>query len=53
MYSRTTSGRAPWSFLAELGGTVVTGTPADFHRLIVAETAKWGKVVKFAGIKAE
>jgi tripartite-type tricarboxylate transporter receptor subunit TctC len=39
--------------LAELGGTIVTGTPADFHRLIVAETAKWGKVVKFAGIKAE
>jgi tripartite-type tricarboxylate transporter receptor subunit TctC len=39
--------------LAELGGTVVTGTPDDFRRLIVAETEKWGKVVKFAGIKAE
>jgi tripartite-type tricarboxylate transporter receptor subunit TctC len=39
--------------LAELGGTIVTGTPDDFRRLIVAETAKWGKVVKFAGIKAE
>jgi len=39
--------------LAELGGTVVTGAPADFRRLIVAETEKWGKVVKFAGIKAE
>jgi tripartite-type tricarboxylate transporter receptor subunit TctC len=39
--------------LAELGGTIVTGTPADFRRRIVAETAKWGEVVKFAGIKAE
>jgi tripartite-type tricarboxylate transporter receptor subunit TctC len=39
--------------LAELGGTIVTGSPDDFRRLIVAETAKWGKVVKFAGIKAE
>jgi tripartite-type tricarboxylate transporter receptor subunit TctC len=39
--------------LAELGGTVVTGTPADFRRLIVEETAKWGKVVKFSGMKAE
>src|SRR5262249_15916051 len=39
--------------LAELGGTIVTRTPADFRRLIEAETEKWGKVVKFAGIKAE
>ena len=39
--------------LAELGGTVVTGPPGDFRRLIGAETEKWGKVVKFAGIKAE
>ncbi len=39
--------------LAELGGTIVTGPPADFRQLIAAETEKWGKVVKFAGIKAE
>jgi tripartite-type tricarboxylate transporter receptor subunit TctC len=39
--------------LAELGGTVITGSAADFGRLIVEETGKWAKVVKFAGIKAE
>jgi tripartite-type tricarboxylate transporter receptor subunit TctC len=39
--------------LAELGGTIVTGPPADFRQLIAAETEKWGKVVKFAGVKAE
>ena len=36
---------------AELGFTVVVGSPADFGQLIAAETEKWGKVVKFAGIK--
>ena len=39
--------------LADLGGTVLPGTPADFGRLIAEETEKWGKVVKFTGIKAE
>jgi tripartite-type tricarboxylate transporter receptor subunit TctC len=39
--------------LADLGGTIIAGTPADFGRLIADETEKWGKVVKFAGIKAE
>ena len=39
--------------LADLGGTVLTGSPADFGRLISDETEKWGKVVKFAGIKAD
>jgi tripartite-type tricarboxylate transporter receptor subunit TctC len=38
---------------ADLGGTVMMGSPADFGRLIAEETEKWGKVVKFAGIKAE
>jgi tripartite-type tricarboxylate transporter receptor subunit TctC len=36
-----------------LGGTVLAGSPADFGNLIVAETEKWGKVIKFAGIKPE
>jgi hypothetical protein len=27
--------------------------PADFGKLITEETEKWGKVVKFPGIKAE
>jgi hypothetical protein len=36
-----------------LGGTVLAGSPADFGKLIAEETQKWGKVVKFAGIKPE
>ena len=39
--------------LADLGGTVLAGTPADFGKLIADETEKWGKVVKFANIKPE
>ena len=38
---------------AELGGTGVPGSPADFGKLLADETEKWGKVVKFAGIKVE
>ena len=38
---------------ADLGGTVLPGSPADFGKLIADETEKWGKVVKFAGIKPE
>src|SRR5262249_2970594 len=39
--------------LADLGGTVLPGPPADFGKLIADETEKWGKVVKFTGIKAD
>ena len=39
--------------LADLGGTPLTGSPAEFGRLIVEETEKWGKVAKFAGLKPE
>jgi tripartite-type tricarboxylate transporter receptor subunit TctC len=39
--------------LADLGGTVLPGSPADFGRLIAQETEKWGRVVKFAGLKPE
>jgi tripartite-type tricarboxylate transporter receptor subunit TctC len=39
--------------LAELGGTPIKGTPADFGKLIADEADKWAKVIKFAGIKAE
>jgi tripartite-type tricarboxylate transporter receptor subunit TctC len=39
--------------LADLGGTVVTGSPADFGKLIADETEKWGKVIRAANIKAE
>jgi tripartite-type tricarboxylate transporter receptor subunit TctC len=38
--------------LADLGGTVLPGSPVDFGRLIVDETEKWAKVVKFAGARA-
>jgi tripartite-type tricarboxylate transporter receptor subunit TctC len=38
---------------ADLGGTVLPGSPADFGKLIADEAEKWGKVVKFAGIKAD
>jgi tripartite-type tricarboxylate transporter receptor subunit TctC len=39
--------------LADLGGTVLPGTPADFATLIAAETRKWAEVVKFSGAKPE
>ena len=39
--------------LAELGGTVITGSPVDFAKLIADETEKWGKVVKFSGAKPD
>ena len=39
--------------LADLGGTVLAGSPADFGKLIAEETEKWAKVVKFAGIKPD
>ena len=39
--------------LADLGGMVLAGSPADFARLIVAETEKWGKVVKLSGAKPD
>ena len=38
--------------LADLGGIMLPGSPADFGKLIVEETEKWAKVVRAAGIKA-
>ena len=38
---------------ADLGVTPVPGSPAEFGRLIAAETDKWAKVIKFAGIKPQ
>ena len=37
---------------AELGGSTLPGSPADFAKFLADETEKWGKVVKFAGVKA-
>ena len=37
--------------IADLGGTPLPGSSADFGKLIAEETAKWAKVVRFAGLK--
>ena len=39
--------------LASLGATPLTGSPADFGKLIASEAERWGKVVRTAGIKAD
>jgi len=39
--------------LADLGGTVLPGSPADFGKHIAEETEKWGKVIRAANIKVE
>jgi tripartite-type tricarboxylate transporter receptor subunit TctC len=39
--------------LAAIGNAALSGSPAEFGKLIADETEKWGKVVKFAGIKPE
>jgi tripartite-type tricarboxylate transporter receptor subunit TctC len=39
--------------LADLGSEAMPMTPAEFGKLVADETEKWGKVVKFAGIKPE
>jgi tripartite-type tricarboxylate transporter receptor subunit TctC len=39
--------------LADLGGSMLVGTPADFGKLIAEETEKWAKVVKFSGARPD
>jgi tripartite-type tricarboxylate transporter receptor subunit TctC len=39
--------------IADMGGMLLTGSPADFGKLIADETEKWGKIIREAGIKAE
>jgi hypothetical protein len=38
---------------AELGGTVLPGSPSHFAELISEDAEKWCKVIRTAGIKAE
>jgi tripartite-type tricarboxylate transporter receptor subunit TctC len=37
--------------LAATGGAMLPGSPADFGRLLLDETAKWTKVIKFSGAR--
>ena len=39
--------------LADLGASLLAGSPADFGKLAADETEKWGKVVKFSGAKPD
>ena len=39
--------------LADVGGTPLVGSPADFRKLIADETEKWAKVIKSAGVKLQ
>ena len=41
------------ALIADLGAEMLPGSPADFGKLIAAETEQWAKAVKFAGIKVE
>ena len=36
--------------IADIWGTILSGSPFDLGKLIVEETEKWSKVVKFANI---
>ena len=38
---------------ADLGGTVLPGSPDDFGRLVRADTEKWAKVIRAANIRVE
>jgi tripartite-type tricarboxylate transporter receptor subunit TctC len=40
------------SRIADLGGIAMPMTPGEFGKLISSEIEKWGKVIKFANIKA-
>ena len=39
--------------LADLGNVPLPGPPATFGKLIADEAEKWGKVIRFAGIKPQ
>jgi tripartite-type tricarboxylate transporter receptor subunit TctC len=41
------------AWLADIGGTALPGSPTEFGKLIVDETEKWAKVIKFTGIRVD
>jgi len=43
----------PKARFAELGASVIAGSPAEFGTLVADETEKWAKVVKFSGAKPD
>jgi tripartite-type tricarboxylate transporter receptor subunit TctC len=45
--------RAIAARLADMGSDPRPGSPAEFGKFIAAEAEKWGKVVRFAGLKVE
>jgi len=42
---------ATQAHIAELGGTPLPGSPAEFGTFIAKEVEKWGKVVELSGVK--
>jgi tripartite-type tricarboxylate transporter receptor subunit TctC len=38
---------------ADMGATLIVSSPVDFGKYVADETEKWGKVVKFAGVKPD
>ena len=39
--------------IADMGGTVLAGSPADFGKLIADETEEWAQIVKFSGARPD
>ena len=39
--------------LADVGGSALLGSPADFGRFMAAEAEKWSKVIRAANIKID
>jgi len=39
--------------IADLGGSVLVGSPDDFGKLVADESEKWGRVIRAANIKPE
>jgi tripartite-type tricarboxylate transporter receptor subunit TctC len=39
--------------LADLGGILIPGSPADFGKVVGDETEKWAKVIKAGGVTLE